>query len=196
MTNDHRNYEERGNPTSGGSFRRGDPTRDPVVIVMCMILMLVTVACASTKVADQEQLVTGQIPRPGQIWVYDFAATAADLPANSQLASQASENTAEQTAEHIEHGRKLGALIATALVEKIRATGMPAEHGVSGRTPQIDDLVIRGYLVSFDEGDATKRVGIGLGKGSSELKAAMVASASIWKKPASNDMSPGSFNTP
>ena len=32
--------------------------------------------------------------------------------------------------------------------------GMPGEHAVAGTTPQINDIVIQGYLLSFDEGDA------------------------------------------
>ena len=33
--------------------------------------------------------------------------------------------------------------------------------------------MIRGYIFSIDEGDATKRVAIGFGSGASELKAAV-----------------------
>ena len=42
--------------------------------------------CASTKVTNRQQLVTGRLPRPARIWVYDFAATARDVPADSALA--------------------------------------------------------------------------------------------------------------
>jgi hypothetical protein len=50
--------------------------------------------------------------------------------------------------------------------------GMPAEH-VSTAQPQINDIVLRGYLLSVDEGSAAKRVGIGLGSGASDLKVAV-----------------------
>jgi hypothetical protein len=66
----------------------------------------------------------------------------------------------------------VGAQIATKLVELIRAMGMPAEH-VSTAQPQINDIVLRGYLLSVDEGSAAKRVGIGLGSGASDLKVAV-----------------------
>jgi hypothetical protein len=36
--------------------------------------------CASTTVTGQRQYVTEAVPRPGQIWVYDFVATASDIP--------------------------------------------------------------------------------------------------------------------
>jgi hypothetical protein len=49
--------------------------------------------------------------------------------------------------------------------------GLSAERASStGNNPQINDLVIRGYLLSIQEGSATKRVAIGFGSGASELK--------------------------
>jgi len=141
------------------------------IIVSCLFPMVIATGCASTKVSDRDQLVTGQLPRPAHIWVYDFAATSADVPANSALSGQYSEHSTPQTAEHIATGRRLGAEIATVLVQQIRDMGMPAEYALTGSRPQINDIVIKGYLVSFNRGDVEKRVGIGLGDGSSELKA-------------------------
>jgi hypothetical protein len=117
--------------------------------------------------------VTGKLPRPANIWVYDFAATPADVPAESALAGQHSKHNPPQTTKEIAMGRELGAEIETQLVKQIRAMGMPAEHAVAGTTPQINDLVIRGYLVSFNAGSAAKRILIGFGSGASDLKVAV-----------------------
>jgi len=129
--------------------------------------------CASTTISNRQQLVTGPIPRPPHIWVHDFAATAADLPADSALAGQPDVDTTPQTAEQIEEGRQLGAQIAAQLVEQIRAMGLPAEQTSTEPPLQLNDLLIRGYLISVQEGDATKRVVIGFGQGASELKTAV-----------------------
>jgi hypothetical protein len=142
-------------------------------IALCLLALLTVAGCASTKVSNREQLVSEQLPRPAHIWVYDFAATPADLPVHSALAGQYSEHSTPQTAEHIAAGRELGAEVETELVYQIRGMGMPAEHAVKGTTPQINDIVIQGYIISFDEGDASKRVGIGFGSGSSDLKVAV-----------------------
>ena len=147
--------------------------RKIATIVTCLFAMVVAAGCASTKITSRDQLVTGQLPRPAHIWVYDFAATPADVPADSALAGQHSEDATPQTAEQIATGRKLGAQIAAELVEQIRGMGMPAEQAVTGTTPQINDIVIRGYLISFDEGSAAKRVAIGFGSGASELRVAV-----------------------
>jgi hypothetical protein len=138
-----------------------------------LLLMLVAAGCASTEVTSRDRLVTERLPKPAHIWVYDFAATAADVPEYSALAGQSSEGATSPTPEQIETGRQLGAQIAAELVEQIRSMGLPADQAVTGTEPQINDIVLRGYLISFDEGSATKRVAIGFGSGGSELKVAV-----------------------
>lgn len=142
-------------------------------IVLCLLTLLVVAGCAKTKITSRAELVTEQLPRPAHIWVYDFAATPPDVPDESALAGQHSEHSTPQTAEHIATGRKLGAEIAAELVEHIRDMGLPAVHGVPGPKPQINDLVIRGYFLSIQEGSAEKRVLIGFGSGTSDLKVAV-----------------------
>jgi Domain of unknown function (DUF4410) len=139
-------------------------------IVWCLFALVVIAGCASTDVSQREILVTEKIPRPAHIWVYDFAATPADVPTYSALAGQHSESPTPQTSEQIATGRQMGTLIATQLVEEIRGMGMPAVLASSRTKPEINDLVIRGYLLSIDEGSAVKRVSIGFGSGSSEMR--------------------------
>ena len=141
-------------------------------IVSCLFALLVIAGCASTTVTERHEYRGGKIPRPAHIWVYDFAATPAEIPAESALAGKPVEHPTPQTPEQIETGRRVGALIATQLVEEIRGMGLPAVRGSSGAKPEINDLVIRGYLLSIDEGDATKRVAVGFGSGASALTVA------------------------
>jgi hypothetical protein len=141
-------------------------------IVLFLFTLLFIAGCASTKVTGRDELVTGQIPRPNTIWVHDFAATPSDVPDESALAGQDIEHSTAQTAQEIATGRQLGAEIATQLVELINGMGMPAERASTGTTPQINDIVIRGYLISFNAGSAAKRIAIGFGSGASDLKVA------------------------
>jgi len=142
-------------------------------IVLCLFVAVVIAGCASTKVTDRQILVTGRIPRPEHILVYNFVATPADVPADSALADQSAVSQTPQTAEHIETGRRVGADIATWLVEEIRRLGLPAERALAGATPRINDIVIRGYLLSVEEGSVTKRMAIGFGAGASRLSVAV-----------------------
>jgi hypothetical protein len=56
--------------------------------VLCLFMLLLAAGCASTKVTNRQQYVSGPVPRPDTILVYDFAATPADIPPYSALAGQ------------------------------------------------------------------------------------------------------------
>jgi hypothetical protein len=129
--------------------------------------------CASTEVTSRQEYQGGKIPRPAHIWVYDFAATPTEVPSESALAGKPIEHPTPQTAEQIAMGRQVGEAIASQLAEEIRGMGLPAEQASIRAKPEVNDLVIRGYLLSIDEGDATKRVAIGFGSGASQLTTAV-----------------------
>ena len=138
-----------------------------------ILAVAVAAGCASIEVRDRQEYTGGKMPRPHHIWVYDFAATPAEVPAGSALAGQHAEHATPQTAEQIAAGRQAGAEIATQLVEEIQGMGLLARKASSDTKQEINDLVIRGYLLSIDEGSATKRVAIGFGSGASQLTAAV-----------------------
>jgi hypothetical protein len=142
-------------------------------ILPCLFALLVIAGCASTKVTHRDELVTGQIPKPNTIWVHDFAATPTEVPGESALTGQDLVHSTPQSGKEITTGRQLGAEIAAQLIEQINGMGMHAERGSAGTKPQINDLVIRGYLISFNEGSAEKRFAIGFGSGASDLKVAV-----------------------
>lgn len=145
--------------------------RNPLpVFIPALLLGLLTVGCASTKVTSRAQVMTGQLPRPATVWVYDFTANAAELPPDSPLAGQPDALNAAQTPEQLEAGRQLGAQIASELVQQISRLGLPAARALPETIPQTNDLVLRGYLLSMETGSAAKRVAIGFGSGESELR--------------------------
>ncbi|MHB9139436.1 MAG: DUF4410 domain-containing protein [Victivallaceae bacterium] len=141
-------------------------------IVVCLIFLVIAAGCASTEVTSRERLVTGKLPRPSKILIYDFVATPADVPDSSAAGKAAGEATA-QTPEEIEAGRQLGASIATQLAQQINDMGLQAEKATPQTKPQLNDIVIRGYLQSVFQGDSLKRVVVGFGYGSSELETAV-----------------------
>ncbi len=147
--------------------------RRGVIFFVSVSLLLVLGACVQTQVTSKNLVETGRLPRPGHIWVYDFAATPDDLPDDPGFARHHAEHDVPQTAEHIATGRHLGSEIASHLAEEIHGMGLPAKHASRGTKLQINDIVIRGYLISVNEGDAKKRVLVGFGKGTSELHTAV-----------------------
>jgi hypothetical protein len=140
--------------------------------VLGLFVIVIAAGCASTQVTSREQLVTEKMPRPGHVWIYDFSASPADVPADSAYAQAAAPAT-PPTAEEAALGRELGSAIAAQLAQQIREMGMNASQAVSGTKPQINDIVIRGYLVSIEQGSAAKRMTIGFGSGGSELSTAV-----------------------
>jgi len=139
-------------------------------IVLCLFVIVAIVGCASSTITSRQEYKGGKIARPDHIIVYDFVTSPADVPAESAIAGQYT--NMPQTEEQIENGRQMGAEIAKDLVGYIQSMGeLPAEPASNQSAPRIGDLVIRGYLISINEGGAAKRVTIGFGSGASQLKA-------------------------
>jgi hypothetical protein len=175
---------------SCGLIKASARKKMPMLAGGLFALLLIT-GCASTEVTNQRNFVTGPLPRPGNILVYDFAATAADLPADSALAGHPDVDTTPQAAGQVAAGRLLGIKIAAELVGRIHGMGMPVQRNGEGMQPQINDLVIRGCFISINEGSAAKRICIGFGSGASELKVAVETyqmTAQGLRKLGSNDV--------
>ena len=135
----------------------------------CIIGLLA--GCASTEVTNRDRIAYDKLPRPNQIVVYDFAASPADVPADSAFAGQNAAST--PTAEEVAVGRQLGVGVAAQLVADIREMGLPAVQVSSPPVLQVNDIVIRGYLVSIEKGSTAKRMTIGFGSGGSEMTTAV-----------------------
>ena len=142
-------------------------TRNRAVLIFLALGVLA--GCASTNVTQQTPMVMPGLARPNQIWVYDFIADPARIPPDASIRSDLSAPTTPPTAEELETGRKLGALIAKDLVADIQAMGLSAVQAGPGAVPQVGEGVIRGYLVSLEGGGAVKRFVIGFGAGTSEM---------------------------
>lgn len=138
--------------------------------VPCVFFLILLVGCASSNITARQEYQGGKIARPDHILVYDFAATSAEVPAESAMAGQYGEHRTPQTSEQVSSGRQVGAKIAQVLADEIRGMGLPAERATGRTKPRVGDLVIRGYILSIDEGNAAERVTIGFGSGASHLK--------------------------
>jgi hypothetical protein len=134
------------------------------------VLAVVMVSgCSSVTVTGHTEYKGGKLPRPQHIWVYDFAATGADVSADSAIAGQQVQHPVTQGTEQIALGRELGDHIAAYLVQEILDMGLPAKRAIHGKKHEVHDIVLRGYLLSIDEGSAAKRLVIGFGAGASQL---------------------------
>jgi uncharacterized protein DUF4410 len=158
--------------------------------------------CASTTVTQATPMTAPSLARPNQIWVYDFIASPADMPANSSLAGEVGAQSTPPTPEEIETGRKYGAMIAQELVKDLNNMGMTAIEAGPGAQPQVGDGVIRGYIVSTEGGGAggfAKRFVIGFGAGTTEMDTVVegyVVTPQGWRKLGSGTLTSSGNKTP
>jgi hypothetical protein len=138
------------------------------LIVSCLSVLVLAASCASTEVTNRQRIAYDRLPRPNQIVVYDFAASPAEVPADSALAGQGSVTT--PTDEEVAVGRQLGVSIAAQLVADIGEMGLPAVQVSTQPVLKVNDIVIRGYLVSIEQGSTAKRMTVGFGSGGSEMR--------------------------
>ena len=133
--------------------------------------------CASSDITHRQSYAAQELlPRPGRIIVYDFKASPGDMPAASALTGYYGQRQTPQTAQEVQAGRQLGANVGQRLVQNILKMGMSAQRAGFGPPPQIGDVLITGVFYSIDKGDRAKRVIIGFGKGSGELRTLVAAS--------------------
>jgi Domain of unknown function (DUF4410) len=168
-------------------------------IVLCVLALLFAGGCASTQITQQTPMSSPGLARPNQIWVYNFVANPADMPADSSLRGQVGAPSTPPTAAQIEEGRQLGTLIAQALVADINAMGLSAAQTGPGSSPQVGDGVIRGYLVSVQSGSAVQRFVIGFGAGTSEMDTVVEGYAVTpqgWRKLGSGTLTSSGNKTP
>jgi hypothetical protein len=138
-------------------------------------MVAVAAGCAPTAV-QQENMDTAQLAKPSLILVYDFAVTPQEVELDTGLSAdimqQYKQHKGEtRSAQEIKVGHKVADALAEELVKKIRSFGLWAERGFGLPHGNSKDLLIKGQLLSVDEGNRTERVVIGLGAGRTRVQA-------------------------
>jgi Domain of unknown function (DUF4410) len=167
-------------------------------VAASVLASLALSGCASTRVTQREPYQGKRLARPDRILVYDFAATGTDLPAWSAARDFHAEPSEPRSAEDLATGRELGAEVAKDLVAEIRDMGLPAVPA-NGQTPREGDIALVGYFESIDEGSRLKRLVIGFGSGSAELKTQVegyVATDSGMRRLGSTELDSGGNKMP
>jgi hypothetical protein len=141
-------------------------------LAACAAVTIVFAGCASSGESYAEISMNEKPAQPGHVFVYDFAATVEDVSVGAPLAARLS-NRPSLSPEQVALERQLGADMSAQLIQAIRSMGLPAERALPGATPQINDVVVRGYLLSIHETNATKRVTVGLDPAASEFAMAV-----------------------
>jgi len=131
-------------------------------------------ACTST----QSEVETGRamLPRPQVVIVGAFAASPAEVTLDEGLSTEIEQairagRGTSRTDQELQAGRQVADAIADKLVVEIQDMGLNAQRGSAAPAGTQNVLLIKGQLVSIDEGNRTERVVIGLGAGRSDVRA-------------------------
>ena len=141
----------------------------PIVGILILGLTAVGMGCASAGVtpisgtADHTTL-----PRPGVVLVYDFAVGANDVVIDTLGAEFQSEGRKLTKEEQFAHAT--ADQLSVALVHALSKSGINARRASDGDAPPLHAMLLKGQFISIDEGSRIKRMVIGFGAGSSELR--------------------------
>ena len=154
-------------------------SRRPSLFVMTLTLMLG--GCATVKVTGQRAF--GAVPTtpPSVIYVSDFSFNAGGIGAErgvlpislvNEAASESSMVFARLFGVQVNRGareRELVSLMATTLIEDLRARGVTAYR--FGRADQLPagSWLLQGTFVQVDQGNRLERALLGFGRGATEL---------------------------
>lgn len=143
--------------------------------LLFLIVLTIVYGCPPTNVQQQKMTAT-KLPRPDHILVYDFAVSPDEVELDKGLSADLMQKYREhkgtsRTAEEIKVGHKVADALAEELVKKIRSYGLMAERAFGLPSAKGKALMVKGQLLSIDEGNRTERVVIGLGAGRTSVQA-------------------------
>ena len=131
-------------------------------------------ACAPTTVESQQDYSgTAALPRPYRVIVYDFAVSPDEVTLDQGLPEKLvrSFQSASTTEQERLVGQQVAQAIAQTMVEEIINGGLSAELA-QGSPPFPDNVIlIKGQILSIDEGNRTTRTLVGLGVGRTHVEA-------------------------
>ena len=138
--------------------------------------MWLTVLAACTSTQSQMETAGQTLPRPQVVIVDTLATSPSEVTLDQGLSTEVEEaikadRGTSRTQQEVEAGRQVADAIADKLVVEIRDTGLRAERGSALPAGTQNAALIKGQLVSIDEGNRTERVLIGLGAGRSDVRA-------------------------
>jgi hypothetical protein len=135
-----------------------------------------TVLTACTSAQSTMETSDTMLPRPQVVIVDTFAASPDEVKLDEGLSTEVeqaikADRGTSRTEQEMQAGHQVADALADKLVVEIRDMGLTAQRGSAVPAGTQNALLIKGQLVSIDEGNRTERVVIGLGAGRSDVQA-------------------------
>lgn len=131
-------------------------------------------ACTSTQ--SQMDTTAGEmLPPPRVVIVQTFATSPDEVELDAGLSTEVEQAVeahrgTSRSAQEADVGRQVAAALAKDLVVEARDLGLPAEQGSTAPADVPTALLLKGQIISIDEGNRTERVAIGFGAGRSDVR--------------------------
>jgi Domain of unknown function (DUF4410) len=130
---------------------------------------------ACTSAQSTMEAADAALPQPQVVIVDTFAAAPDEVRLDEGISTEVEQAVKERrgtsrSQQEVQAGRQVADAIADKLVVEIQDMGLRAERGSTVPAGTQNALLIKGQLVSIDEGNRTERVIIGLGAGRSDVR--------------------------
>jgi len=116
------------------------------------------------------------VPKPDEILIRDFALPIEDVTVDESPAGQLHRDImlrfgVDEDSSPEVLAQRVQAAFAKGLTDELKAVNIPTQRVSGGGAATSDSaLVVEGEFLAIDEGDKTKRIMIGLGRGASDIK--------------------------
>ncbi len=140
------------------------------LVVPIVASLVVALGCAGGSARSiPHTAVDRPLPRPSEIFVYDFSVDADDVVLDTFGPNFVREEAS--ASERASTGRSVAALLSERIVVELGERGIRGRRA-SGSTPvPVDALAVKGQFVKISEGDQMGRMVIGFGVGGEKLRA-------------------------
>lgn len=144
-------------------------------MTMIRVLLITAMTATGLSCASSHITTTGpsaadrSLPQPSVVLVYDFAVFPEDVIVDTLGAAFMSDSSRQSEAAKIAYATANA--LSEQLVVKLLERGIPAECADASRVPPLHAIVLKGQFLTIDAGSRAKRMMIGLGAGSTELRA-------------------------
>lgn len=131
---------------------------------------------ACTAARSQIETAGETLPRPEVVVVDTFAVSPDEVQLDEGLSTEIEQGIrarrgTSRTEQELQVGRQVAEALADKLVVEISDMGLRAQRGSTVQAGMQNALLIKGQVVSIDEGNRTERVMVGFGAGRSDVRA-------------------------
>ena len=163
--------------------RERDPVTKNIPRFLGALVCCFIAACGQTGIRKSTRMPENELPRPGNIIVYDFAVSEQEIKEYQGIMRQ--QPAIKKTSERERLlGQEVKDAFATELVDGLKGLGFMVERVPRGTRIGDRDLLIDGQFPTIDEGSPFERLVVGFGRGAS----ALITRVQVYQAPHSRSL--------